>query len=388
MNLKDLENKSILLFGKSRAFSSEEFELQIQQHKINIVKEYDESVVLIVDGRMMTPYEQNSSEALYEENKAPFISVDELEKELALEIDEDTLLMSLKLSRDKERLKTFLLNSMISDKLFFRLLKMYKWDGEDFFENDDNRDISAAFIARFYENIERNHNVQYSSAGFIHLISQTKNTELLEAIANLEPIKYHPNIESAIAMNLYINEDMQKKLYRSQKPNLLEALSLNKNLSKELVKQFLEDERLAKVVTQSRILDDELFEDFQKYPICLALNESLNVEMQKKLLSLGNIDVNYALALNNNLDISIINEFLKIEDENIQQAILENSATPISILREAYKEERNHLALSKNENTPIEILYQLQLDSRYERYVKANAGYGKHIQTQNIGWLM
>lgn len=388
MELRNLENKTILLFGKSRAFSSEEFDLQLQQHKIDVVKEYDESVAFIVDGRMMTPYEQKESEVLYEGKKAPFISIDELEKELAAAIDEDTLLMSLKLSHDKERLKTFLLNTMISDTLFFRLLKMYKWGGEDFFENDDNRDVSAAFIGRFYENIERNHNVQYATTGFIHLVSQTKSKELLEVIASLEPLVFHPKIETAIAMSLYIDETLQEKFYKTQKQHLLKALSLNKNLSQRLFRVFLEDDNLGKNIASSKKLNPELFQTLSKYPTSLALNESLNFEMQKELLSLKNTDVNYALAWNNNLEESIIKELLSIQDEKIKQVILQNKATPARILEEAYKDEKNHLALAQNENTPIEILYQLQLDSRYERYVKTNATYGKHIQTQNIGWLV
>jgi len=43
-------------------------------------------------------------------------------------------------------------------------------------------------------------------------------------------------------------------------------------------------------------------------------------------------------------------------------------------------------ALAKNSATPIEILYQLQLDARLERIVKENASFGKHIQENNIGW--
>ena len=45
------------------------------------------------------------------------------------------------------------------------------------------------------------------------------------------------------------------------------------------------------------------------------------------------------------------------------------------------------LALAKNENTPVDVLYQLQLDSRLERSVKENPSFGKHIQTDNIGWI-
>ncbi len=109
--------------------------------------------------------------------------------------------------------------------------------------------------------------------------------------------------------------------------------------------------------------------------------------MQKKLLALDNKDINYALAQNNNLDEKMIHALLGLNRDEIELALYENSSTPVEILNAAYEDEKNHMALSKNESTPIEILYQLQLDSRYERAVKTNAGFGKHIQTENIGWL-
>lgn len=132
MNLKDLADKNILLFGQSRAFSRDEFEAQLKFHKIGITKEQNEDVALVIDGKMMTPDEQNISDKLYEDKKYTFMAIDSLERELAKHIDADTLLMSLKLSHDKSRLKDFLTNSMISDELFLKLLKMYSWSGDNF----------------------------------------------------------------------------------------------------------------------------------------------------------------------------------------------------------------------------------------------------------------
>jgi len=387
MNLKELENKSILLFGKPRAFCDEEFLSQMKFHKIEIVKEFNDDVTLVVDGRMMTPFEQNASDELYEQKKTQSISIDVLEKELAKSIDEDTLLMSLKLSHDKERLKNFIQNTMITDELFFRLVKMYSWSNEDFFENDDNRDVSAAYILRFYENIERNHNVQFATTGFIHLVLQTKDSNLLKEISTLSPLQFHPKIKAAIAMSIYCDEDMQKKFFKTEDEKILEALSFNKNLSSSLIKEFLVDENLRSNVAKSVELNDELFELLSKYPKSLALNESLITQMQEKLLAFDDTDINFSLAQNNTLDVKIIYKLLELKSNEIEQAIYENSSTPLEILNAAYEEEQNHMALAKNESTPIELLYQLQLDSRYERAVKTNAGFGKHIQTENIGWL-
>lgn len=386
MNIKELENKTILLFGKSRAFSEEEFNDQLKFHNINLVNEYNDEVVLIIDGRMITPYEQIKSDELYESKKAKSISIDVLEKALSKEIDEDTLLMSLKLSHDKDRLKSFLQNSTISDHLFFRLLKLYSFSGEDFFENDDNRDITAAFILRFYENIERNHNVQYATTGIIHLVNQTKDTELLKAISELKPLNYHPKIKSSIAMSIYCDEGMQKRFFKSGDENILEALSFNKKLSADLVKEFCKDEELGANVARTIELDDELFNSLLNFSSSLAMNENLTLDMQETLLAKADSDTNFGLVLNNNLNEKIIKALLDLKNEKIELAIYENSSTPIELLEIAYNDEKNHLSLAKNESTPVEILYQLQLDARYERAVKTNAGFGKHIQSENIGW--
>ena len=388
MNLQDLQAKTLFMFGKPRAFSHEEFQSQIQHHKLSFVEEYHEDVDLLVEGRMMTPYEQNLSDDLYENKQIESISIDIFEKILAASLEDDTLLMSLKLSHDKERLKSFLQNSCISDSLFLKLLKLYSWSGEDFFENDDNRDVSAAFISRFYENIERNHNVQYATSGFIQLVSQAKSPEILQAIAELEPLSYHPKIMMAIAMSRYCDEKMQKKLHKKRDEKIDEALSFNKNLSLALVDEFMKEETLGCNVAKSRELDGVLFEKLQKFALCLASNPSLTLEMQEQLLGLSEHEIYLALAHNPNLKESVLEKLLEVENELIESALYENLAMPVKFLEEAYEEGMYYKSLAKNENTPVEILYQLQLDSRYERYVKTNKAFGKHIQSENIGWLV
>ncbi|MDA3908461.1 MAG: hypothetical protein PF437_05190 [Sulfurimonas sp.] len=449
MNLSELQNKTVLLFGQSRAFSADEFSAQMKYHKKNLAKEYNEDVVLIVDGKMMTPYEQNASDKLYEEKvDAKFTAIDSLEKELAQHIDADTLLMSLKLSHDKDRLKDFLTNSMINDELFLRLLKMYKWNGDNFFDNDDNRDISAALIVRFYENIERNHNVQYAALGLMHLVTQTKSEEVIEAVAYLEPIqqtmyvstnKANYKIISAIVtnyvtpkniLNLFIknansyirtliamrkdcDEEMQLNLVQSEDKDVLEALSYNSNLSKQVVKKLLFNEHLATNMARNIRLDDELFDVFCKnHPNEVAKNEFISVEMQKKLIASNTQDVRISLATNENIDKTVVVDLFKEDSDELNLALYENSATPQESLEEAYGNVLNHFALANNENTPtrilellaqsgdvkvlkslaknastpIDILYQLQLDARLDRAVKENPNFGKHIMSENIGW--
>jgi len=447
MNLEKLKNKTILLFGKTRSFSADEFNSQLKFHKIKLAEKFSEDVELIIDGKLMTPYEQNESDNLYENNKElEFISIDALERELAKYIDADTLMMSLKLSGDRRRLKDFLTNSMINDKLYFKLIKMYNWVGENFFDNDDNRDISAALIVRFYKDIERNHNVEYAALGIMHLASQSSDALVLETIANLEPLllsmsdgtnKSNYKIISSLAKNdstpksvlkmlikkapleikkmIAKREDCDEEMqsYLLEINDVYEALSHNKNLVKSTIKALMRDSELARNMAKYVRLDDELFEIFLDANfVWLAQNSFLTKEMQEIILGLQNQDANLALASNNQIDSDVVESLLGESSQEIFEVLYQNIATPKEILKVAFKDEKNHqglaknantpseilellaksvdteilLSLAKNPNTPVDILYQLQLDSRYERAVKENSNFGKHIMSENIGW--
>ena len=413
MNLAQLKNKTILFLGKPRAFSYDEFVSQIELHSITLLTELQEDVKYIIEGRMMNPYEQNLSDELYALKKYEFINIDVFEKLLADEIDADTFLMSLKLSNDKERLKAFLQNSMLSDTLFFKLLKMYAWNNEDFFENDDNRDVSAALVSRFYKDIERNHNVQYATTGIYHLILQTKDAKLLEAIAQLEPIKFHSKILKVLASHPNTPNSVLKRFLKKGDEVAKEAMAYNPNIDRSIIKELLKSEDLAEILARNMKLDDELFNLFFKYKSALALNESLTLAMQRELFKLNDDEVNVALAYNDTLGKEMILALMSLKKEELNAVIYANSATSKEILKEAYKDAKNHLSLAKNpstpsesleelfhtndekilyslaknESTPVAVLYQLQLDGRFDRAVKTNAAFGKHIQSENIGWL-
>lgn len=421
MNLQNLQNKKILLFGKSRAFSSDEFGAQLQVHKIEIASSYSDDVALVVEGKMMTPYEQNASSALYAEHGSAlaFVSIDAFEQELAKHIQGDTLLMSLKLSRNKERLKSFLVNPMIEDALFFKLLKMYAWGGEDFFENDDNRDVSAAIILRFYKDIERNHNVQYATSGFIHLLAQTDNKELVRAMLELEPMQQKSSANAKIKTLLAMRSDLdaltQMRLFDSREPNVLEALCKNENLSYEVLVKLLEIEACLPLLARYATLDDALFEHlFASAPQELAKNERLTLPMQERLLASAKEGVLIALCANEHIDAAIAAKLLALNDLCLAATLYQNSALSVAALEEAYKEQTNHpalaanpktpkailealshrddievlKALAHNPSTPVEILYQLQLDARLARAVKENPAFGRYIQQENIGWMV
>ncbi|MGD9718898.1 MAG: hypothetical protein AB7U24_06630 [Sulfurimonadaceae bacterium] len=451
MNLEQLRNKTVVLLGKSRTFAMDEFEEQLRLHAITLAcdtQDFREPPALIIEGKMMSPYQQIQSEELYEKKVAPFVSIDVLEELLARNIHEESLLMALKLSRDKERLLAFLKNRALSDSLFLRLLGLYDFRGEDFFENDANRDVSAAFIERFYKNIERNHNVQYATLGLVHLVAQTSDPLLLQTLVQLEPLRKalksedksanlsillsiasHPAasedilalfvkngslpLQKIVAMREDCPERLQNKLYETNEREIWESLSKNPALSFALAQKLAGEYGM--YIAAHRVLDEAFFELlFGAFAPSLACNPTLGVQMQLRLFERGEPVVDYALASNGAIESALWEKLLAKGDARVAEALYANKRAPQEKLLEARTKEHLHKALAcnpaspkqllqelshsqnpevlqalaQNENTPVEVLYQLGLDSRLERFVKENKSFGKHIQTHNIGWMV
>ena len=442
--LEELKNKKILLFGKPRAFNQEEFLYQIQECKIELVSKYDADVVFIAEGRLITPYEQNDFDALYEAGlKEKFITIDELENILIKNIDEDALLMSLKLSHDKERLFAYIKNSQINDTLFLKLIKLYDWQNEGFFDNDENRDVAAALISRFYENIERNHNVQYATLGLMHLVEQSNNGDLIEVIAGLEPLKKGVSNQSLYAILLSISKNqntpdsvlkmllkngsleikkiiagrkgldksLQTILFSLNDVTINEALCKNADLDRALMEKL--QEHYPEIIAEHIKLDDTVFKLFiETTPSFLAKNKTLTCKMQETLLALANKETTLILCENQTLCEEVAQMILSLGDDEINLSLFSNPAVKEESLREAYLNEKNHLSLAQNSKTPVEILeklvnskeievlkalcknpripvellYELRLDQRLDRLVSENEAFGNHIKTENIGW--
>ena len=220
-------------------------------------------------------------------------------------------------------------------------------------------------------------------------------------------------VKTLIAMREDLDEAMQEKLFLLRNEYVNEALSYNVNLYKSIIFKLKDDAKYAVNMAQYIKLDQELFEIFRvDYATSLAKNESLGFDMQEYLITTNDEDVVLSLASNDFIDSRVIPELLVEGVEGINFALFENSATPQDDLIKAYDDKSNHFALSQNKNTPeyilnllaessdmkilfglaanpstpIDILYQLQLDAKLAKIVKTNETFLENIKTQNIGW--
>lgn len=413
MKLDNFQNSTVLLLGKTRSLSRDEFDKLLKLYGITSVDTFIEGVVLIIEGRMMNPYEQSESARLYEQYDAPIVSVDSVEEVLCRSIEPNRLLMSLKLSRDQDRLVSFLQNPYITDDLFYKLLSLYDWQKEGLFDNDRNRDVTAAIIGRFYGDLDRNHNVQYAMSGLAHLIERYGTSELIGAIAALSPIAKElakPNDRSLAgvldAMALHTDTPLEvlrkllptrAELLARREPLVLEAeliameqlsgvLAQNPSLSASGVQTLLAG--YPSQIARYARLDPDMFALLTKeHAPALGINPSLDESMQSVLMALGEDEVFASLAANPVLERRHLKTLLSTGKYNALLAL--NPSLSKEDLEGLYagNDSEVHAALAANPATPIEILYQLALDRRFERAVKTNPAFGKHIQTHNIGWL-
>lgn len=446
MNLETLKGRSVLLFGKPRSLTESEFERLLAAAGGQKSTQYDDDVAAVIEGRLVNPLEQDELDRLYAEHRVVPVDINVFEKALCSQIDPDRIMMSLKLVRDRERLRSFLQNPHIDDAFFLKLLGLYDWGDEGFFDTDENRDVTAALIGRFYEHLERNHNVQYSTLGLMHLIAQNRHPELIRILGTLPPLRravntkerqlrailealaVHPATDAAtlkhfvrqgdgilralVAERPGLDAPLQRELFGLHRPEVTAALAANPDLDGALADIMFEDESLANIGYAHIRLDDARFsKGLESAPPSLASNPSLSSAMQQRLFELDDGAVRTVLASNPSLTIS--DALAQLHDPDVLRALAANPSvaperlealektgacdaplaanpsSPAPLLERLYaKGDANVLAaLAGNPATPVELLQQLQLDARFERAVRSNETFGEFIKRENIGWL-
>ena len=368
---------------------------------------------------LLTPYEEELSYELYDK-KIPDCSLAEFESFFAKSLKPNSLLMSLKLSKNQERLIAFLKSKAIDDELFLKLIKLYNWNNEGIFDSDENRDIALAFINRFFtRRLHFNHNdIAHSPATLLDIALTSPNTAALKAlfsmpnhsinIKELDGMK-PKNIKEALALNSAIDEELIKLLlnlrdervdnFLSLNPTLPSKqqellfergsqqtkinLSKNQNLDKELFKKLLkEDEEIVKTSLLSQEITSDIFEliDSRYYPtlaqsptISAIKNRLLGVSKEIDLLLASNAILNeqeltelykkykheaiLPLSQNPNTKKELLEEFYQLKDENIILHLASNPNTPEWIIDELYNKNRHSINRALAKNPALKSEY-------------------------------
>jgi len=405
---------NIKIFGKTKLFTIDELKNILTPLDIHLTDDLDKAD-WIVEGNAISMYDENILESV--DKKIVFLKV--FEQKLSSLIVPSSLLMSIKLSNNQERLKSFLMNPYITDELFLSLFKLHNWQKEDLFGNNENRDVSAAFIERFYEDIERNHLTQLSPLGFLHLINRTSRAEVIEAIYSIGSVNAQVdddnpknpilNIQIALGLNPHTPEKILEKLLQNSKmdvksaaasntnlsiylqkiaskkePQIRLALASNSGLSEELLFELLNDENIQIIETllNTFIFDSENFKktltllDAQR--LCfIANNNSLTTKMLHTLFILNNESIELAIANNINLSSDDLNSLLVKENINL----LSNLATA----QRLEDTQVQKLLLLKNDEINSSLAKNIHLNKKiYEELYSLNKSTVSEFLAKNI----
>jgi hypothetical protein len=369
--------KKILFLGKTKTMSEEDIDLFLDQVGAKrAADERDEPIAMIVLGRLVNPVESEYADTKEKEG-FPVVELERLENYYAGHIDRDALLGSLKLFSNRARIINLLHNRAIEDSLYCELLKLYDWEGKGPFETDENRDVAGTMVARFYPDIERNHNIQYSPVGPFLVAAQSGFFPLLEAMAQIpdyeitqrsqdvwmprtlhEALLLNPSLPARVVEGFWESGNLRKMGFAARHPNFSEPMQ----------KKALERSEcwIHEGVARNENLSKDLFERLMKSDNAIVKNAFLQSQPLAKAMvleALAEADAKRVAAIGSNrhLDEETLEAFLASEDETLLSALASNEALqpPIYERLEKMGSVTVKRSLAGNPSVPSEILERL-----------------------------
>jgi hypothetical protein len=300
----------------------------------------------------------------------------------------------LKISKDQVRLLKLLKNRYLNDSVFLKLLKLYNWNDQGLYDNDENRDVATALVERFSKLQQINHNIQHSPIGIYYTALETNSSVLLDSIYYMPSFEISDknahenqplNLKQVCAMNPNISKPLMMQILKDNDTEVLKFLALNQSLGKIVIDKLLEkndtlitknlletslveekklkklfvDPQYQKIILSKTILDDKLFELFLSFDLkdidvfYLSSNESLSADHIKKLFDLNIPNVNINLLKNSYCPPNILEKFLQLNDLTYHIAIAHNETLSSNIVDELIKIDDININISLASNSVI-----------------------------------
>ena len=370
-------NKKVLFLGREELFSHQESQRFLKRYDIELVTTLDNEVVALVEHHRLNPAEEDISYQAYDRG-LPLYKLEEFEKLLSDSIDDDQLLMSLKLSSDQERVYRLITNTHISNKLFIKLLEIYKWSDDE--DEDDNQDrgVVMATLRRFLNYKPNEEDLLYTALSIKRLIGETRDPNLLKALLNFPNYRFMQKgkqwirLREVVATNPHIDRETIQKLIRYRDNRVIFYLSANSSMPLSILKEFIkmDDQDIDEALATNHQIDDELF------AILLGRGDRVGglllayqpIDMSRiEMIDRAEItrDLYTILGQNIYLDEAVIEYLLSKDIDDMIESLATNPSLSQSDLKSIYDREvfKYHLPLATNPSTPIEILQEI-----YSRY--------------------
>ena len=401
--LKTSNSKNILFLGKIISLTPKEIKIFLEKRGLNFYQEYEEGkdYALVVLSSLLNPYEEELSYELYNQGIKD-VKLYEFEAYYIANLNPNSLLMSIKLKKDTNRVKRLLSLNSLDNELYIKLFKLYNWGKDGLFDTDDNRDVTISFIKRFLQRGKRsNHNeIVHSPASLFEIALTSQDEDILEAMLKFPKYEVRSRgkeewkpreLREFIATNPNINSNTVKFLLNLRDNRIDALLALNSKIN-----LYEQEAILNRATNQAKInltknsnLDDKIFKILLEGKIKEELLKNQNITKER----LNLIEAKDLIYLATNPNIGDIIDDIIFKNEDVDFALATNSASnkkhlqslygrysdkiamPLSINQNTSKELLNHffclnnweitLNLASNPNTPAEILDKLcQMDKR------------------------
>jgi len=389
--LKNNQGRTVLFLGRVTNFTPEELTNFLEDQGMKYADKYrGQEVALTVLSTMLTPLEEEDSYTLYNA-KIPEARLAQFEAYYTTHIKPNTLMMSLKLSNDQERLKRLLKNSSFSDEVYLKLFKMYDWGNDGVYENDDNRDVTITFVERFFRpDGFRDPAMVYSPITLSNIARDGKTAEIIDAMLTMpnHEIKQSrkedlrpKNLREIVALNPNISHESIRYLLSFNDDRIKSFLACNNAMrvdAQELIFQKA-DEVTKRMLTQNDSLDDKLFVELLKSDDGIVKSlltfQKITPSRLKYILE-ANLSSDVMACMGENSSIDEVVEKLIGVDRALDYTLASNRRVHTQLLTALYKSYKDEmmLPLSKNPNLDVALIEKFYMSDNTEviKHLAAN----------------
>ena len=409
----------VLFLGRVTNFTEIELTNFLEDQGVNYANRYNgEDIALVVLSSMLTPIEEQLSYDLYD-IAVPDISLAKFEEYFTTHIKPNSLIMSLKLSNDQDRLKRLLKNEAFSDEVYLKLFKLYNWGSDGIHESDNNRDITISFVKRFYRpDGFRDPAMIYAPTTVINIAQESSNSDVLDAILSMpnhniktsrreerrpknlrEVVAFNEAISQEgikrllafnskdinyfLASNSALNETQQQYIFDKANGDIKMMLAHNSNLSDTLFDKLLDEDidivktLLSFQTIDSKRLDIVLSKDIDNSLVSFMGDNQTILDIIEPLLELDNQELDFKLATNSCIDDIYLQRLYKKYNNFISIEICKNPNISNEMATNFYKTQNIEIvkALAINISTPQNILDELceQNDRELNKLLASNS---------------
>lgn len=392
--LEEQRGGKILLLGREGLFSPQEIARFLKKYDITTTQYLEEGVVATIENSLLNPVEEAISNDAYDA-KIPSYGLEMFEKLLSESMDEDALLMGIKLSNDQERIFRLLGNGHITESLFVKLLMLYSWHDEE--DDRHDRDVIMYTLKRYIDIKPNEADLLYSYLTLRRLATEAVNPQLLLALVGFPNFSFlirgkeKVTLRETIARNTHLDEVLLVKLISLRDEKVDIALAGNRSVDITRLQKLFEKKKIAifNALATNHAIDDGLFEALlhedektiqllllsqpiglerlglilkaslpEEIVATLGANAFLSAEVIERVIQTTNEGLLSHLASNPTLEAKPLEYIWKQANEVLFPHLALNPSLPVAIIEALYALDRRpiHIALAHNKHTPQHIL--------------------------------